>query len=172
MRAISMEDGGFRLEAISESELAALRHVPSDADTTGTPEARGRLFPPGFAGSEETADAGDNADWEEFVHPDLRALFEDDVVQVGRDLNAASPVAGRHQIVVSAENVERWFRAFNQARIVMHTRYSFPDESELGEEETMARITSLLQSGEFAAFLRARLYAEIQEWIVVNCLKY
>ena len=170
MLPVLQEAGGFTLENVSSSELAALRHIPTDADTTGSPEARQRLLPPGFTG--ETATPEDHADWSEFVHPDLEELFKGDLDHLTDDLHAAAESEEVYTITIAGENAERWFRALNQARLVMHTKHDFPDEDSLGEEEHMTAITALLQSGEFAPYLRSRLYAQLQEWIVANCLKY
>ncbi len=171
MHPVLQEAGGFTLENVSPSEYAALSHIPSDADTTGSPEAKARLLPPGFTG--ETATPENNADWEEFVHPDLEDLFKGDLAHVAQDLQAATQEEDEYTIEISSENAERWFRALNQARLVMHTKHDFPDDDALSEEEHMASITALLQSGEFAPYLRSsRLYAVLQEWIVANCLKY
>ena len=170
MRPVLQENCGFTLENVSASELAALQHILTDADTASSPEAKKRLLPPGFTG--ETASPEDNADWSEYVHPDLEELFKGDLTRLSQDLQAATEVEEEYLITITGENSERWFRALNQARLVMHTKYDFPDEDTLSEEDHMVTITALLQSGEFAPYLRSRLYADLQEWIVAHCLKY
>jgi hypothetical protein len=129
-----------------DSLLADLLHkIPLSTDPSGSEAATARLFPAPTEGREPSADA----DWQEYVEPELRELFRDAVGVVRADLKRFQSRAtnGPVKLEVPVKHLEAWIHALNQARLALTARYSFSEREIESETPTEggARMLVLFQ---------------------------
>jgi hypothetical protein len=152
-------DGGFTLHGLRQADIGALRAVASEADPSGIQAAEFRLYPdPVLEGDDE----GACQDWSEFVEPQLREAFAGALQTLAGDLATATASGSprRFRVDVPASHRDAWCSALNQARLVMHERYGFPDSDD------PVSLFKVLTGDHAEAFARSRLYAALLEWIV------
>ncbi len=147
MIATPTPDGGMRIEAEESGDWEILRGIVRDAEGSGDLAERfGDLIGP----------EADGGDWREYVVPDLREGFHDELTEVGAAVEAAmfEALNGPGEIWIKASEGFAWYSALNQARLALEEKYHF------GPEEK-ARSHSLDEEGK-AAFQRSRFYCAIQ----------
>jgi hypothetical protein len=127
-------DGSVRIAGLDDWHLEALRRIPQLALPGEDERALRRVFPAPYAAGDASVEQQE--DWAEYVQPELEALFEGSLHRVREDLKTAHlaepapPSKGRDRsateeqepewvINVPADHVEDWFRAMNQARLVL-----------------------------------------------------
>jgi hypothetical protein len=168
-------DGGVTLSGISAWELGALRAVPVLGDVSGHEGAARRLYPAAVV----AADAGpeDEADWGEYVRPELERRFAAAMDRVAGELRGREAGSGVEEVLsaeirapewrapeiepprvaeiagprrprreepreveradvrsirVPGEEIELWYLALNQARLVMSERFQIDSEKPEG----------------------------------------
>jgi len=105
-------------------------------------KARERLFP-NLTATDDKA----NAEWQQQITPEMRHLFVSAGETVARDLTALqpeTPETGCLQVTFSAEHVNAWMSALNQARLILGELFSVTEADmnathfDVHSEETLA----------------------------------
>ncbi len=119
------------------------------------PDSDARLFPPLSAGREPEMDA----DWKEFVRPELESQFSWNRDVVAEDLKGLRS-EGRRGITIEIlqAHVPAWVHALNQARLSLVARHSVSEEA---LEEG-----SLVPGLEGLALFQIQFYGMLQEWMI------
>ncbi len=206
MRLTILPSGDIAFTNLHPLEAGALLAIPHHADATDSPGVEERLYPPLTANPEEAEHdpfetARDQEDWEEFVVPELRELFEGSVARVRETLKHLTPAAydasvdedddddeadeeddenceedvdssltvqeepppsERHEypvfkLTIPREQADDWFRAMNQARLLMAQKSLWIEEN--GNLH-----------GPFLDQIHYEIYTGVQEWLVQNVL--
>lgn len=129
--------------------------VPSAA--SDEPAVEARLFP----GPSGGRDAELDADWESYVEPDLRQLFQSALETIGEDLVPLDEqgLSGRRSLRLPCTHLEAWVHGLNQARLAIVARHGLT-ESELEDEvvvEDEERALAILQTHFYASLQHAFL---------------
>lgn len=124
----------IRLEVVDEKTVRLTDINPLVADCLQSlgeilaqrdaPAARRRLLP------KPSADETINAEWEQFVTPDLRHLFVTAAETVMRDLTALDAVPERPDyfcVAFPAVHRDAWMSAINQARLILSEQFHVTD---------------------------------------------
>ncbi len=186
MRLNLLPNGDLSFTNLHPLEASALLAIPQHADPTDVPGMADRLYPALTGDAVEAAHdpvetSRDQEDWEDYVVPELQELFagslakvmaglkrlgpapyetddDDDDDDDAEEENAAetSPVPN-FALTVVREDAEDWFRAMNQARLVMTQKSLWiEDDGQL--------------HGPFLDQIHYEIYTGIQEWLVLNVL--
>jgi hypothetical protein len=150
--------GDLELREIDVSLAGLLLSVPDATDPGDSDPALSRLFPD--PAPQADADLAEN--WEEFVRPDLRHLFEQAVDTVRRDLAAMkSPTAraGGH-LKIPAPHFDAWLNTLNQARLALFARHGFT------EADMERPLPAAVSSPADLALIQIHLYGLIQEFLI------
>ena len=132
---------------------ALLRDVPE----IGTPTAGSerRLFPDPTGGREIQADA----DWREFVRPELEEHFALNRDVVRDDLQQMRPARGGvFELEIAVAHLPQWIHALNQARLALDAQHQI-GERQMDEE-------SELSGEEGLALFQIQFYGLLQEWML------
>jgi hypothetical protein len=152
MKALPTLEGGLRIDAEDASDWELLRSIIVDAND-GEVDLASRL---GGLISEEAG----GADWQEYVVPDLREEFQDQLAQIGAAIEAATFHAqnGPGPIWITREDAPAWYSSLNQARLAIEEHFHF------GPSETidLKKLTPERQ----AAFIRSKFYCAIQSLLL------
>lgn len=169
MELLNHDDGTWSLRKITELEHLMLNRIVDAADPSDCDAAARRLHPSPIAPGASVAPdelASAEADWEEYIEPDLRAAFRGSLDVVGSDVATAtqSTKGGNvlYEIEVPKAHAEDWCSALNQARLVIHCRYDLPDEDgEMGRDSDPETWMAMLQS---------EIYGIVMEFLVTSVL--
>ena len=122
--------GGLRIDADSQEDWMVLDAICADAASLPGAPLYDRL-------SEKMKK---DADWEEFVAPDIRSQFSDQIAHVSRAISSAAMDEDHvGSIFISKEDAPTWYGAINQARMTLEHHYQlskldeFVDLDELGD---------------------------------------
>lgn len=134
-----------------------LQQIPVSAEPEGDAAAEARLFPSPMAGD---AESDFRADWQEYVQPGLRQLFESALETVRRDLADFPPAepALEHTLRIPVAHLEKWLNALNQARLALAARHNVT-------ERDMDRVPREGSTRDLAIF-QIHLYGLLQEWFL------
>lgn len=146
MKAAPTLDGRIRIDIESKLDWMIMRSISNDARAVGV-ELADRLGD--FLGEEAST-----SDWEEFVLPDLKESFNeqlDHIEQVLGNLDAEAP----EPVFIVKDDAETWYGALNQARLALEDRYQFDGENP--EEMTPGKRTS---------WYRAQFYQMLQSLLL------
>lgn len=186
MHLQQLPDGSIRLSRLNSWDVQTFRSLPALADYGADPQAEKRLLPPPAIESDLTPEMG--MDWVEYVIPELRESFARNLETVLADLsqltmdetevpaeaadaepageNSAPGQAEREvaempyfSLTIPAGHAEPWFRAMNQARIVLSTRYGI-------DSENIPDLSHLLASGKLEHWFQYELFVSLQGWLV------
>ena len=157
MKAMPTLEGGLRIDTEDASDWELLRSIISDANGCKT-DLADRL------GGMITEEAGAE-DWLEYVVPDLREAFQDEIAQVGAAIESAVFHAdgGAGPRWITRDDALPWYSSLNQARLALEEQFKFG-------------ATELADPGQFslirrAAFFRSKFYCAIQslllEYVIV-----
>ena len=151
---------GLLIEEADTQQLQMLRHLPLHADANGNPQAERRLFPGLIAKPDTSDDFEANRDWSEMVGSELRKRFTTDMDTVSSDLEKAHESGDDSwDFIIRFDHVPAWFSALNQARLVMHERYAFPDGED--NDAVLAFLATsqgnMLRTERFFTFLQGAL---------------
>jgi hypothetical protein len=148
-------NGTVHVTEITPWEMKALRAVPVLADASGHEGAMRRLFPGPVA--EADADPEDEAEWDEFVRPELEERFAANLEEFAAGLAAESGEGD--QLRIAPDQVESWYLALNQARLVMSERFGI----DTGDVD---RTMELVAEGKLETLYHYELYTELCGWLV------
>jgi hypothetical protein len=158
MKAMPTLEGGLRIDAESPNDWTVLRSIVADAGATNGVDLASRL---GALISEEAG----AEDWEEYIVPDLRESFQDDLAQVGANIESAifevDGAAG--PVWISRADVFPWYSALNQARLSLEEIFHFGP----GEDIDPASYPPAMR----AAYIRTRFYGTIQELLLDHVMR-
>jgi hypothetical protein len=129
-----------------------LQKIVPSASPGDHPAAHARIYSSPSAGAEPDLDA----DWQEFVEPDLREHFEASRSLVERDLATLEPArgGGEASLNIPVAHLDSWISALNQARLILAERHSIT-------EADMRRELTLGDARSFALF-QIEFYGELQ----------
>ena len=149
MKAMPTLEGGLRIDAEDFSDWGVLRSIIADAGVPNGVDLASRL---GSLISEEVG----AEDWQEYVVPDLREGFQDELAEVGASIESAifEVDGGPGPLWITRENVYPWYSALNQARLSLEEQFHF------GPSENLDLAT--LSPARRAAFIRSKFYCIIQ----------
>lgn len=152
-----IDEQTIALEEIDPFCGALLTNITLRADPAGDPAAEARLFSTPTHGAQPAIDA----DWKEYVEPDLRQLFQEAVDVVKSDL-AGFPPAGvqpPYDLRLPLSHLDAWIHALNQARLALAARFDFT------EHDMDDRIT-LDNDARARALFEVRFYGLLQEYFL------
>ena len=115
--------------AIGELDLLGvelLQQIAISAEPADNVEAHERLFPSPTGGRDRTLDG----DWESYVEPGLRELFQSHLEIIAEDLADFPPALPQdtHTLVLPVKHLEAWIHGLNQARLALAARYTFTEK--------------------------------------------
>jgi len=170
MELLNHDDGTWSLRKVSELEHLMLSRIVGAADPVDCGEAERRLYPspiiPGAPLAPDEVVSAD-ADWEEYIEPDLREAFRGALEVVGSDIAKATSSNTKegnlfYEINVPKTHADDWCSALNQARLVIHYRHDLPDEDgEVGDD---------LDPEMWMAMLQSEIYGIIMDFLVTSVL--
>lgn len=157
MKAMPTLQGGLRIDAENAADWNVLRAIVADANGC-TSDLASRL------GGMISEQAGAQ-DWEEFVVPDLREAFQDELAQVGTSIESASfhVKDGPGPVWITREHGFAWYSALNQARLALEEQHVFGP----GESIVAASLTPESR----AAFIRTRFYCTLQGLLLEHVMQ-
>ncbi len=150
-------EGGLRIDTEDASDWELLRSIITDANGGGD-DLASRL------GDLISDDAGAE-DWQEYVVPDLREGFQDELAQVGASIESAifHAEGGAGPIWITPDDSFPWYSSLNQARLSIEEHFHF------GPSETINPIG--LTPEQRAAFIRSKFYCAIQGLLLEYVMK-
>lgn len=103
-----------------------LQQIAVSADPGEDVAARDRLFPSPTGHTDPQADE----DWQSYVEPELRELFQSSLDVVRDDLVdfPADGASDYHTLRLPVAHLPHWINALNQARLTLAARYSVTDQ--------------------------------------------
>jgi hypothetical protein len=172
---VRLAESGSALLSFQEIEpffIGLLRRLPESANPGDDFDARERLFSDPMA-----PDDGQefNADWRDYVQPDLYDLFRTAREIVTEDLAAlpsgpgeepktqkefdpAQFVPTEHTLEIPSKHADAWLSVLNQARLVLSAKHDF-GEREMNMERPFPPFH---EEGEYALF-QVHFYDDLQE---------
>ena len=146
------------IDRLDDFSLEMLRLIPSAADPAGNREVEERLF-----SSPEAVPGKLTEDWEAFVKPELRHLFQSSLTTVeadvaGADRTGAEEEDVEYMIRVPENHIDAWINAINQARLVIATRNGF------SSRDLESVLPASIQTPREMALLQIHLY----DFLLVN----
>lgn len=155
MKVMPTLQGGLRIDAEDASDWTILKSVVADAQNDDLAGRLGNLI--------EEAAGGE--DWREYVVPDLREAFGDELAQVAVALEAAEVASGggAGPLWITPEDAPAWYSAFNQARLALEECYRFGPNEDLDPHGLPDQVA--------AAFIRSRFYCAIQSLLLEYVMK-
>lgn len=211
MHLKKLPDGSIRLTRLNPWDVQTFRSLPALADYSQDAKAEKRLLPTPAIDADLSPEMA--MDWVEYVLPELRESFaenlsvvmadlatltaedpdgeedpnEDDGEHDGEEIGteeeieddeatqeppsqsppmaAAKAVAGGPPVVphfaltIPADHAEAWFRAMNQARIVLSARFGI-------DSEHVPELAKLLEAGQIEYWFQYELFVSLQGWLV------
>ena len=207
MHLKKLPDGSIRLTRLNPWDVQTFRSLPALADYSQDAKAEKRLLPAPAIDADLSPEMA--MDWVEYVLPELRESFaenlshvmadlatlteedpdgeeeeegdeeeeddnEEDIEAAGDDHEEADPVpatpAGpsvlppepvvpHFALTIPADHAEAWFRAMNQARIVLSARYGI-------DSEHVPELAKLLEAGQIEYWFQYELFVSLQGWLV------
>jgi hypothetical protein len=155
MRIAPILNGGLRIDAKGAVDWEILRCIVVDA-CHGSADLAARL------GAMITGES-DAGDWEEFVVPELRSTFEDQLATVAAAVEEAMlDAAGQAgSLVIPRDAGEAWYGALNQARLALEERFHFGAADQLDPAALKPVRRSALFRGQFYLALQGILLERV-----------
>lgn len=203
MQLRKLPDGTIRLTRLNPWDVQTFRSLPLLADFSQDPKAEKRLLPTPAIDSDMSPEMA--MDWVEYVVPELRESFAENLSIVMADLSTLTietenfeedktavedqkngadpanlgdeptrPLPGEESIhgegavtspvphfslTIPPDHAEAWFRAMNQARIVLSARYGI-------DSEHVPELAKLLEAGQIEYWFQYELFVSLQGWLV------
>lgn len=157
MKVMPTLEGGLRIDTEDASDWELLRSIIADANGCET-DLASRL------GGLISEDAG-GADWEEYVVPDLREEFQDELAQVGAAIESAMfhAAGDAGPIWITRDDVFPWYSSLNQARLAIEEHFKFRSNV----KGYMMNPTPEAR----AAYIRSEFYSDIQKLLLDYVMK-
>ncbi len=146
MKAAPTLDGRIRIDLESKLDWMVMQSISHDALAVGV-DLADRLG--NFLGEEAL-----KGDWEDFVRPDLKQGFSEQLEYIEKVLGALN-VDAREPVFIVKEDAEIWYGGLNQARLALEERYHFDSEN----PETMS-------PGRRTAWFRSQFYQMLQSLLL------
>lgn len=143
MRVAPTLDGRIRIDLETELDLLVLRAIRDDAEAS---DADGRL--------REAMGDGAGADWEEFVMPELKSVFERQLDAIELELRDAKPGSGQ-AVFIAREDAEAWYGGLNQARLALEARHRLSEVEPDG-----------IEGARRSAWFRSQFYLQLQSLLL------
>ena len=121
----SIDEKTVRLTGIAPLVADCLQNLDEILAQRDSPEVRQRLFPA------PSTDDTINAEWEQYVGPELRHLFVTAAETVLRDLTAleADPQREKYfRVAFSSSHLDAWMSAINQARLILGEKFHIAEK--------------------------------------------
>ncbi len=152
MKAMPTLEGGLRIDTEDASDWELLRSIVTDANGCEK-DLADRL---GGLISEEAG----SEDWQEYIVPDLREAFQDELFQVGASIDSAAHHAGEGPgpLWITPDEAFPWYSALNQARLSLEEHFQFGPSEEIDPRH----LTPIRR----AAFYRSKFYCAIQSLLL------
>lgn len=119
----ALAENGLILSQLDFFLVELLRQIPGSAEPGDCEPARERLY------SKPGEELQANADWREYVEPELRHLFETANETVRKDLNRfrAKKFGDQtlYRLRIPTEHFDQWLSSLNQARLALAARHDF-----------------------------------------------
>ncbi len=115
----------------------------------------------------EADDVGDGVDTDEEEEGDPGTTGQESAEKVSSQQNASQQAVEEIQepsmphfvLTIPADHAEAWFRAMNQARIVLSIRYGI-------DSERVPELGRLLEAGQLEYWFQYELFVSLQGWLV------
>jgi hypothetical protein len=182
MQLHKLHDGSVHLSRLNSWDVQTFRSLPALADYSADPMAEKRLLPAPAIDQDLSPEMA--MDWVEYVMPELRESFAHNLETVLADLQNlavepeppaseeesqedrespalrdAEPGLPHFGLTIPADHVEHWYRAMNQARIVLSARYGI-------DSEHVPDLAKLLETGQLEKWFQYELFVSLQGWLV------
>jgi hypothetical protein len=185
MQLQKLPDGSLRFSGLNSWDVKTFRSLPALADYAADPAAEKRLLPSPAVEGDLTPEMA--MDWVEYVVPELRESFARNLEIVLSDLQElspepegpppdigvmpdpdapesnilreSSPMVPHFTLNIPADHIEPWFRAMNQARLVLSARYGM-------DSEHPPDLAALLEAGQLEHWFQYELFVSLQGWLV------
>lgn len=156
MKAMPTLEGGLRIDAENPDDWGILRSIIADANGCGT-DLASRLG--GLISEEAGAE-----DWLEYIVPDLRESFQDELDEIGAAIESAihHAAGGPGPVWITRDDAFPWYSSLNQARLALEEQFHF------GQDETLAAGSVPERR---AAFIRSRFYSAIQGLLLEHVMR-
>jgi len=154
---IRVDDKTVELRNIDAFFVELLKQIPGETDPGDDKIAHGRLF------SKPTDDPEDelNEEWETYVEPGLRHLFESATETVSKDLERFEKIVmegvTEYSLSIPVDHLDQWLNTLNQARLSMAMR------NRLTDEELAADFSPVINSKRDMQLLQIHIYGFLQE---------
>jgi hypothetical protein len=150
-------EGGLRIDAEDLSDWEILHAILHDAKRGGTDLAQS-------LGGLISEEAGAE-DWRDFVVPDLREEFDDQISKVAKTIECAMEQSGGEagSIWIGKADAFIWYGALNQARLALEDLHHFGPSEDVSMEE--------LHPARRSAFFRSQFYLAIQSLLLDHVLR-
>lgn len=159
MKAMPTLEGGLRIDTEDPEDWEMLRAIVTDATARGNGmDLADRLG--GLIGEDAGA-----ADWGEFVVPDLREGFQDELAQVGAAIESAifNAEGEPGPLWIAPDEGFPWYSALNQARLALEEQHHFGTLEWLDPKG--------LKPARRDAFVRSRFYCAVQSLLLDYVMK-
>jgi hypothetical protein len=124
MKILPTLEGGLSIVPESDSDWAVLEMIPVDMER------------PGHLAESLAGLMDEESEWDQWVVPDLREVFESQSSYVAAAIQYAR-IQSPAEIYITSKDVDRWYGAINQARLALQAQYhldaleSFDDAPEI-----------------------------------------
>lgn len=150
--------GGLRIDADSLEDWMVLDVICADASNLPGAPLYERL-------SEKMPK---DPDWEEFVAPDIRSQFSDQITHVSRAISSASmDESHAGSIFISKEDAEVWYGAINQARMTLEQQFQISEMDEFVDLDELGELSEEKRS----AVIRGHFYSTFQSLLLEYVLE-
>jgi hypothetical protein len=153
MKAMPTLEGGLRLDVEDAGDWELLRSIVTDAQLPAGDDLASQL-------SGLIDDSAGSEDWTEFVEPDLREAFQDELAQVAAAVESAVVLAdgGPGPVRITREDAWPWYSALNQARLALEARFKFGSSDAID--------FPFLTPEQAGGFIRSRFYCSVQSLLL------
>ncbi len=157
MRAIPTLEGGLRIDVEEPGDWRFLAALGGDA-ASGATDLAGRL------GNLIDEDSG-GGDWREYVVPDLREAFHDELSQVCAAIERAmfEAAGGPGPVWITPDDAMAWYSALNQARLALDECHRFGQSADID--------ASGFPPQKAAAYARSRVYCALQGMLLEHVMR-
>lgn len=149
------EDGSFTLSEIEPTLTEILLSIPAAIEPEGDQKVLNRLFPSPVSSPSDTEIL---EEWNEYVGPELKKLFNDAAVVVKDDLDRL--VDEPSELTIPPANVDAWLNVLNQARLALAARF------DVTEEDMERPIAHVLNDERDVALFQIHFYGFLQECLI------
>jgi hypothetical protein len=157
MKAMQTLEGGLRIDTEQSADWDILRCILADASSPATDLAdRMGLLMNDSPGAE---------DWQDYVVPDLREAFQDELAHVGAVIEAAMFHAanGPGPIFITPDDVSQWYSALNQARLALEDQFHFGTAEKFNLKKASPEARN--------AWMRTNFYQSLQGMLLEYVMK-